>query len=206
MRIIVISLAFFISACNSIQQAPEQKVALQNPYDSRYEMLVNTLQDAPSVIEIVELRQVYVLTNRYRTNATAEQTLNQQLFKAMANDNWEVCLERAYQALELNYTSLNGHYGAMACSFESAKVKQGRYHESMLNMLLEAVWTTGDGQSASTAFFSTSQIDIAAFIEFHGLEIVRRTRLEESSKPIDVVTVRDPESGEHFDWFFASHL
>jgi hypothetical protein len=156
----------------------------------------------PSLTLIKELRQVYVLTDRYKINVSNDKISNQSLFQAMMDENWSACLDNAKQGLEANYISLNNHYKAMVCSLESGDTQQSHYHESVLNLLLEAIWATGNGESMATAFFSTSTAEINAFIEFHGLEITSRSLIQSNDKVYDVVTIKDLKSGKHFDWYF----
>ena len=204
MRVLVLFLAFLISACNSVQETQDKSHGAGNQYNAHYNDLVTTVKAKPSLAAITELRQIYVLTDIYKTNSTNEKTLNQSVFKAMADDNWSVCLEKANEALELNYISLNSQYGAMVCSLESGNKEQGQYHETVLNALLEAIWATGDGELIATAFFSTSTAEIDAFIGFHGLEIVSRSLMQSNEKSYDVMTIRDPKNGEQFEWYFDS--
>ncbi len=202
MPIVSIFIVFFISACSSMQQGQTQHNVSDIPQPNRYEILLDRVKKQPDLASIIALRQVSILSDRYPINTTTEQTLNQQLFKALANGNWSLCLEKANALLAHNYISLNGHYGAMACSVESGEIAQGQYHQSLLNMLLEAIWTTGNGESLRSAFLSTNTIEIDAFIEFHGLELVHRTLMQNEGKVFDLTTLKDPKSGEQFNWYF----
>lgn len=197
-RILVIFFAFLISACSSVQDTESQ----HNQYSDRYSELVEIVKIEPSINAVTELRQVYVLTDRYEKNIVSDKVSNPPLFMSMVDENWSLCLDKSAQALERNYISLTNHYKAMVCSLESGKSQQSAYHESMLNMLLEAIWTTGDGQSIQTAFFSTSMAEIDAFIEFHGLEIISRSLIQNDDKSFDVVTLNDAKNAEQFKWYF----
>jgi len=192
-----------LTACtSSMRDTSTTYHTTQNPHDARYHVLVKAIKANPALPAITELRQVYMLTDRYKMNIATEKAIEDSLFEAMTTDKWSQCLQRAHQVIEHNYLSLNGHYAAMACSFETGKLAQGQYHESLLNMLLEAMWMSGDGESISTAFLSTTSVEITAFIEFHGFEIIQRVSHQKSANTIEVVTLKDPENGELFDWYF----
>ena len=203
MRILVIFLALLISACTSVQTMQLQSPFEHNKSNTRYNELVNTVKTQSSLAAIAELRQVYVLTDRYKTNAASEKTLNQSLFEAMDAGNWLVCIQKANEALARHYASLNNHYTAMVCSIESGEAIQGQYHESVLNHLLEAVWTTGDGESIETAFQVINDTERDAFLEFHGLEFIKHSITRRDGQNYNVVTLYDAQKDEVFEWYFT---
>ncbi len=195
MRILVILLAFLISACSLVQKTQIEP----NLYNAHYDHLLSSIKVNPTLTPVSELRLVYPLTDYYQTDAVGEKGL----FNVMAFENEIDCLNKANEILKLNYTSLNGHYGAMACSYESGNLEQARYHESVLNLLLESIWTTGNGESIDTAFEVINEAEKRAFIEFHGLEMVKQTSFNHDNDNYDLVTLKDARKNKQFDWYFT---
>jgi len=193
MHILVVIVVFLISSCSSSQ--------VYNLNDTRYNELLENIKSEPSLIAIIELRHVYVLTQRYRKNIN-EGRPNQPQFKALLYEDLKVPLVMAHDRLEKNYTSLNGHYLAMATSFEMGKEEQSKYHQLLLNILLEAIWASGNGRSISTAFFSTSTHEIDSFIELHGFDIISRSMTERNDKSYEKVKIKDLKTGQLFNWYF----
>jgi hypothetical protein len=202
MRILVIFLVFLIQACTSIQTMQLQSPLEHNKSNARYSELVNSVKAKPSLEAITELRQLTILTDRFKTNIAAEKTLNQSLFEAMDAGNWSACLQKSHEALARHYASLNSHYAAMVCSIESGEALQGQYHESVINYLLEAVWTTGDGESIETAFQVINEIEQNAFLEFHGLEFIKHNVTRRDGQSYNLVTLYDARKDKAFEWYF----
>lgn len=199
MTILIVLLSFLLSACTSAPQSLESL----NDYDARYGALVNTVKTKPTLAAVIELRQIFVLANRSKVKTTSEKKLTQAMFNALDENDWPICIESANAALARNYNSLNGHYVAMACNFESGNKTIGQYHESVLNLLLEAIWTTGNGESIETAFHIISDVERNAFIEFHGLETTTQTVINHHNSIYDLMTLNDVHQNDTFDWYFV---
>lgn len=193
MHILVIFVVFFISSCSSS--------LVYNLHDSRYDDLIENIKLEPNLTAVRELRHVYILTQRYKKNINEEKA-NHPQFQALLHEDLNTSLLKAYEALEKDYTSLNGHYWAMATSFELGENQKSKYHQSLLNILLEAIWASGDGRSITTAFFSTSTREIDSFIELHGLDIISHTLIHRNKKSYDQVKIKNLKTGQLFDWYF----
>ena len=193
MHIVVVIVVIFISSCSSSQ--------VYDLHEARYIQLLENIKLEPNLTEIKELRHVYVSTQRYKENISAEVPHNSQ-FEAFVHKDSKISFLTAYEVLDKNYTSLNGHYLAMATSFELGKKEQSKYHQSLLNILLEAIWASGDGRSISTAFFSTSASEIDSFIELHGFDLISHTLIHRDDKLYDQVKIKDLKTGQLFDWYF----
>jgi len=193
MHILVFIFILFISSCSSTQ--------VYDLYDARYNQLLQNIKLEPNLNAIKELRHVYVSTQRYKKNINAE-IPNHPQFESFLHKDLKVSLLKAYEVLDKNYTSLNGHYLAMATSFELGEKEQSKYHQSLLNILLEAIWASGDGKSISTAFFSTSSIEVDSFIELHGFDLINHNLIQIDEKSYDQVRIKDLKTGQIFDWYF----
>ena len=193
MHILAVIVIFFISSCSSTQ--------VYDLHDARYIKLLENIKLEPNLTAIKQLRHVYVSTQRYKKNINAEIS-NHPEFEAFLHKDLKASLLRAYEVLDKNYTSLNGHYLAMATSFELGEKEQSKYHQSLLNILLEAIWASGDGKSISTAFFSTSSIEVDSFIELHGFDLINHNLIQIDEKSYDQVRIKDLKTGQIFDWYF----
>ena len=203
MRLLTIFLVCLLSACSSVLLMQEEINDKYLEAEARYTALVQAIKVQATLPAITELRQVTVLTDGFRENTVTEQIDNQALFEAMEVDNWTDCLHRANEALASHYASLNSHYAAMVCSLESGETIQSQYHESVLNLLLESVWSTGDGESIDTAFQVMNTVERNAFIEFHGLEFIKHSLTRRDGQDYDVVTIYDAKKDDTFEWYFT---
>jgi hypothetical protein len=202
MQLLTIFLVCLLSACNSVPLIQEKINDEHFKADARYTVLVQAIKVQPTLPAITELRQVTVLTDGFRENSVNELAVNQQLFEAIEVNNWAVCLHKANEALASHYASLNSHYAAMVCRLESGETLQSQYHESVLNLLLESIWSTGDGESIDTAFQVMNTAERNAFIEFHGLEFIKHSLTRRDGKNYDVVTIYDAKKDDTFEWYF----
>ena len=203
MRLLALLLTCLLSACSSVQLTQEEINDEHLEADARYTALVQAIKVQATLPAIMELRQVTVLTDGFRENSVNEQAVNQQLFEAIEVNNWVVCLHKTNEALASHYASLNSHYAAMVCRLESGETLQSQYHESVLNLLLESVWSTGDGESIDTAFQVMNTAERNAFIEFHGLEFIKHSLTRRDGQDYDVVTIYDAKKDDTFEWYFT---
>lgn len=211
MRNMLAAITIVLSACTTVNttQSPTPPDSVQSltqidhtQYDTRYNELVGTVKQAASVEDFEELREVYVFTSHYNPYFGPERTLSEAMFDAMAKEDWAACLSSSNKILDGNYISLNAHYGAMVCSFESSDKDAGDYHQYVLEGLLDAIWSTGDGKSTETAFFCTSTPELQAFIQLHGLQTESQALVHAEGKSFDMMDVKDPDSGKAFTWYF----
>jgi hypothetical protein len=202
-RLFTIFLVCLLSACSSVLLMQEEINDKYLEADARYTALVQAIKVQATLPAITELRQVTVLPDSFRENTVTEQIDNQALFEAMEVDNWTACLQRANEALASHYASLNSHYAAMVCRLESGEPIQSHYHESVLNLLLEAIWSTGDGESIDSAFQVINIAERNAFIEFHGLEFIKHSLTRRDGQDYDVVTIYDAKKDDTFEWYFT---
>ncbi|MEH6556992.1 MAG: DUF4919 domain-containing protein [Oceanicoccus sp.] len=202
MRILLAFVVFWISACSVTQQNNAAPQIYHDKYNARYNELVSVVRETASQEEFVELRKIYVYTSHYKPYLSPERSLSQLMFEALNNEEWDICLEKSSEILDFNYISLSAHYGAMACSFESDNKTQADYHKYVLNNLLDAIWSTGDGKSTETAFYCTSTPELQAFIQLHGLETIDQALIHHEGKAYDLMGVKDPKEDEEFKWYF----
>ncbi|MBT3505611.1 MAG: hypothetical protein HN475_07585 [Piscirickettsiaceae bacterium] len=203
MRLSPLLLTYLLSACSSVSLIQENINDQHLEADARYTALVQAIKVQSTLPAITELRQVTVLTDGFREDSVNEQAVNQQLFEAIEVNNWAVCLHKANEALASHYASLNSHYAAMVCRLESGESLQSQYHETVLNLLLESVWSTGDGESINSAFQVMNTVERNAFIEFHGLEFIKHSLTRRDGQDYDVVTIYDAKKDDTFEWYFT---
>jgi hypothetical protein len=146
--------------------------------------------------------RLYPLTTKYSPYGNVEQIQKLVAFESMEQENWEACLQATSIILDVNYTSLTGHYGAMVCHYRSGERLIGEYHNTMLDGFIDAILRSGDGQTASTAFYITSTNDLYAFVQLNGMVATDQSLVYYEQRPIDVIEVQDPETEQKSTWYF----
>ncbi len=203
--ILLLSVSFSTHSVATEDTSKESDKSLVEDYsvaNKRYLELVDKVKGSINFDYVKALKLTYVNSEFYQPFLGAEQELSIKLLAEIASKQWQDCLQTSQQILASNYISLNAHYGAMACSFETKAEKQGKFHRSMINNLLEVMWQSGDGQSPATAFFCTSITELKSFLKFAGLKINKQSIMKHEGKSYDLVAVTDPDSGNEFNLFF----
>lgn len=184
---------------NSVQVTQLAKTESAN---EDYDNGVITIKSNPTLQLVKQLKLDYIKTDYYQPFDGTEQKLSEQMFGYLEAKDWENCLSSAEQILITNYISFNGHYGAMACSFESDEKSLGLHHRQVLGYLLEAMWQSGDGKSPGSALVSLSSSEIYGFLKLTGLQVLKQSMFEYAEQSFELLRVKEPDSNEEFDLFF----
>lgn len=204
MRIILVIAVFIISACSTPPQTIQTSdIKASHIDDAEINSLVAKINNEPTLNAIMQLRQLIAIRDKEVTNSFAEQDLHQALLTAIDASAWSSCLETLERALTLNYASIYSHYAGMVCHLESGQDIQSHYHQTVMNQSLEAIWQTGDGTSLDSAFRVINDVDKDAFIEFHGLEVIKLNIHHHDGQDFDIVTLYDAQKDESFEWYFT---
>ncbi|MEW6997850.1 DUF4919 domain-containing protein [Colwelliaceae bacterium BS250] len=221
-RLTTITLVLLVSACateNSIDNtsnvtknaepsnADETVQITQNSSANKnYDEAVKAFKSAPTLLKVKQLKLDYISTDYYQPFSGSEQKLSEQMFSYVEAKDWSDCLIVAEQILASNYVSFNGHYGAMACSFESDKKSAGLHHREVLSYLLDAMWQSGDGRGPNSALVSLSTTEIYGFLKLTGFQVLKQSMFEFKKLSYELVRVIDPDSNEEFDLFFNNSI
>ncbi len=171
--------------------------------DSDYLALVNKIKNnEASAKDYDSIIKIYPLTSFYDPESDKEPTAKLVSQTQMENQQWQECLITNYALLDINFTSLTGHYGAAICSVELGNLALGRFHNAILDNFIEAIWRTGDGQTPQSPFYITSSNDLYAFIQLHQLVAVGQSLIYVNNYPIQAIKVQQPESKRTTTWYF----
>ncbi|MDT0583826.1 DUF4919 domain-containing protein [Brumicola blandensis] len=185
------------------QEAAKKQILNYAKADADYRALVAKFRSGQaSNGDYDAITRVYPLTSNYNPYASAEQTQKLVAFEHMESKQWDACLRATDIILNENFTSLTGHYGAMVCHYEQGQQAQGEFHNQLLDGFIDAVWRSGDGRSPATAFYITSSNDLYAFVQMHGFIVTGQSLVYHQERPMDAISVENPETGEEATWYF----
>ncbi|MBF7074541.1 DUF4919 domain-containing protein [Glaciecola sp. MH2013] len=171
--------------------------------DKDYKRLVAKFQSGEALNDDYDaIIKVYPLTPAYNPYGGIEIKQKDLAFEAMDNQDWSSCLAATKAILEVNFTSLTGHFGAMVCHFESGNRELGEYHNQILDGFIDAIWRSGDGLSPASAFYITSTNDLYAFVQMHGFVATGQSLVYHEQRPVDAIELENPDTLEKNTWYF----
>lgn len=197
-------------ACSSHQQpgvgtktavTPAQLPTV-NLSDQAYAEQLAQVAAHPDAVAYAKLRQLFVKTTRYPSHLHLENALTGSIFQAMDQQDWQGCYDKSSTLLKSSMISLNGHFAAMVCAEKMNNVSKAAWHKQQLDLLVEAIWQSGDGKSAKTAFFCTGTAELYAFVRLHGLKVTQQALVSEQQKQLDVMQLQQENSQQTVTWYF----
>ena len=198
----LIAVLLALSACTSINTR-DASVLDYDKSDEEYKTLVGKVKSGQAEASDYDmLIRVFTLSSFYKPKSDSEQSAKLMSQSYMENQQWQLCLKINNALLEVNYTSLTGHYGAAVCAAELSNIVLGKYHNSVLDNFIEAIWRTGNGQSPQTPFYIISVNDLYAFIQLHQLVAVGQSLTYVNELPIQAIKVQNPANNRTFTWYF----
>lgn len=200
----VVLIAFYLAlgACTSINKQ-DTRVLDYDKSDKEYLSLVSKVKSGKAIASDYDtLIRVFPLSSFYKPKSDSEQSAKLMSQSYMENQQWQLCLNINNALLDINYTSLTGHYGAAVCAAELSNIVLGKYHNSVLDNFIEAIWRTGNGQSPQTPFYIISVNDLYAFIQLHQLVAVGQSLTYVNELPIQAIKVQNPANNRTFTWYF----
>ena len=196
--IVLVVLVFGTSQADQQEYAKNEIVEA----NARYKELVERIKVTASTDDIEELRKVYVKTDFYDPYGMDVHDMEMSMKAGMNEEDWEKCLEHATMILDMNFTSLIGHYRAMNCARNSGETVRGDFHRKVWMGLIYTIMKTGDGKSEETAFVATGSREVLSFIKTQGFLVKGQSlAMGENGRMYDIMKVID-EDGREFEWYF----
>ncbi|MFC4698730.1 DUF4919 domain-containing protein [Glaciecola siphonariae] len=190
-----------LTACAS--QNPSSPVLNYEKADKDYlalkQTIVNRVADSTTFDRIW---LTYSLSSFYNPTDDLEPSTKLLTETYISEGNYAACIEAAQRLLEVNYTSLTGHFAMAECSRLMGDARQSDFHTWVLDNLIEAIWRTGDGRAPGTAFLINSTHDLYAFIQLHQLVAVGQDLVYEQGMPVQKILVQTPENMRSSTWYF----
>ena len=209
MRLLIVSLVAVLSACAANQEKTPDAGRIEQAarpsgfetQDAQYKALVEAIKAGQSDV-FDDIRRTYVKTSHYAPYLGPELALGKSMRVSIDQQDWSACVEHGETLLETNYINLDAHYGSMVCHGEQGHITESEHHKYVLTGLIRAIWSTGDGKSPETAFFSTSTHELKAFLRLNGFEPISQALSHDGGKSYDIMKVKDRQTREELTLFF----
>jgi hypothetical protein len=181
----------------------QQQILNYAKAEKDYQALLGKFKTGEAALEDYDdIIRVYPLTAAYNPYGGIEVAKKEIAFEAMDQKNWPGCLEATNDIIETNFTSLTGHFGAMVCHYEMGNRELGEYHNAILDGFIDAIWRSGDGRTAASAFYITSTTDLYAFVQLNGFIATGQSLVYHEQRPIDAIDIQNANTQEELTWYF----
>src|SRR5262245_15628328 len=166
------------------------------PDASAYALLVDRLKAGDRTVDLTELRMAFTHTPAYRGMMMA---FYQPLWRTLTAGDFEGAIRVAEDVLRRNYAEPNAHMVAARAHRELGHGEQAEFHQFVVDGLMRAITSKGDGNTAESAY---QVIDISEeYALFRFMNVSMRSQsivgLPVSGRPIvDRVIVVDDRTNE----------
>ena len=126
------------------------------------------------------MRSAWTQSPDYQPETSRETHKIAKMFEAAGKERYKECLEIVEDVLDKNYLSLRAHYGGMACAGRSGDAVGMSTHKFMVEGIMNAIATSGDGNTPDTAFFVTNVNEVPDFLKFQKFRIMEGKILKHS--------------------------
>lgn len=182
--------------------APIDQVYLPSDYEEQRQRILQGSEE----VDFTALRLGFLQTPKYASNSRKSMKLNRALFRAMDQNQFSDCENLAQQALALDYTSIQSHYGAMVCAFQLGDDERGQYHQWIVRGLVESLQASGSGFDPNRPYQAINANEVDGFLRLMGYEVKQRVSTQKDGKPLQVVTVKEVQAVKTQQLFFDTSL
>lgn len=165
---------------------PEAGDVSQLPPDLAYGILLEQVKQADPDFDFTELRWTFAQTANYDPYNFDESGLEDSMYDAYDNQDYELAIEIANQLLEKNYLLPDPHFIALQSYDKLGDQKNADFHNYFLRGLITSIAKSGDGRSPETAFIVVQIKEEYFMLNILGLQDSEQTFTEINGIPYDV--------------------
>jgi hypothetical protein len=130
------------------------------------------------------------------------QPVHDQVVDHLAAGRYEKALAEAQTVVDRNMANGEGHLLTMTVLQKMGRTEEAKKHEAVLNAIGQSIMESGDGRSATTAWFTVAPSETVFFLtEALGAEIEDQGLVHVNGHAYDKLTVRDREGKRRVVWF-----
>jgi len=158
----------------------------QLPPDLAYGILLEQVKQSDPDFDFTELRWTYAQTANYDPYKVADSGLEDSMYEAYDNQEYELALEIANQMLEKNYLLPAPHFIALQSYEKLGNQKNADFHNYFLRGLITSIAKSGDGRGSETAFIVVQFEEEYFMLDILGLQGSEQTFTEINGTPYDI--------------------
>lgn len=176
--------------------------ALRQQDESEYRQLLAEARQLSFTLDFNRLRDAFVESPEYNPYGGVKLKWLPEAYKSVEEGDFDSCLRNVDKVLEYNYMSLEAHMIGVVCSGQKGAFEQEDKHRYMVEGLMSAIESSGDGKSQESAFRTISTSELRGFVRLKGLQVLDQSIVYDKQGIYDKMQVRDPESGDEYALYF----
>jgi len=158
----------------------------QLPPDLAYEILLEQVKQSDPNFDFTELRWTFAQTANYDPYNFDDSGLEDSMYDAYNNQEYELAIELANQMLEKNYLLPDLHFIVLQSYQELGDQENADFHNYFLRGLVTSIAKSGDGRSPETAFIVIQIEEEYFMLNILGLQDIEQTFTEINGIPYDI--------------------
>ncbi len=203
MRKLAAGLFLFVSlsvAALASTQEPPKKSAQDSPKRS-FALLLERAKRSDATLDFKELRMAYTETADYSPYGGDRET-RKQMFAALNAKDFDSAVESAEKILAKNFVEINAHFVAYLAHRESGRAEKATFHKFMFDGLVKSITSSGDGQTAETAYVVITTDEEYTLFNILGLRPAGQSLITQNGHSFDRMTATNPKTNETVVYFF----
>ncbi len=187
-------IAFVIFAAASAVTLPKDAASDQ------YLNLLARLRQGDITVDFLELRRAYADSAEY-TDATDSDELK-AMYGAYHRGDYKEALKHSQQLLAKCYLDIDAHQVAFLANREMHVDEEAEFHHRIAHGLIQAIFQTGDGKTAETAWQVLTVHEEYVVLGVLGLQPGSQSLVHKGKHSYDVLEPTDPKTHEKVTLYF----
>lgn len=158
----------------------------QLPPDQAYEILLEQVKQSDPNFDFTKLRWTFTQTSTYDPYIFDDSGLEDSMYDAYDNQEYELAIELANQLLETNYLLPDPHFIVLQSYQELGDQKNADFHNYILRGIIASIAKSGDGRSPETAFIVIHIKEEYFMLNILGVQDGEQTFTEINGIPYDI--------------------
>jgi hypothetical protein len=185
---------------SSSTQDPTKKSAQDSPKRS-FALLLERAKKSDATLDFKELRMAYTETADYSPYGGDRETRT-KMFAALNAQEFDSAVESAEKILAKNFVEINAHFVAYVAHRESGRAAKATFHKFMFDGLVKSITSSGDGQTAETAYVVITTDEEYTLFNILGLRPAGQALITQNGHSFDRMTATNPKTNETVVYFF----
>jgi Domain of unknown function (DUF4919) len=174
-----------------------------NPADAKYQALLERVKNGDTRADIGELRLDFAASSGYTQDTDSD--LFKEMIGALNKKDFAAAIASADKALEEYYVDIDAHQVLYIAYRETNVPDKAKFHQNIVQALLDSILKSGDGKSTATAYTVISTREEYIILQVRGLKPEKQSIVTENHHQYDTMDAVD-QKGEKQTLYFNIDL